>query len=274
MSMPESRLEPVDPAEPLAPYYGGKARLAKFIVPRIDGTDHKTYVEPFVGMGGIFLRRTKRPRIEVVNDINREIVTAFRVWQHHPDELKRHLHRFLYSREMAEAEHSRNPDLLTDVQRAARFLFLQAIAFSGKPATVIGKRELQFGPLRTSNFRADRMCRRIDMAWSRLAGVTVEQMPWREVLEKYDRPTTMFYLDPPYQGNEASYGKGVFRQEDFTVMADACRRMKGRFLMSINDTIEIRELFDEFQIDEISCRYSASWTGARPVVTELLISGP
>ncbi len=266
-------LEPVEPSIPLAPWFGGKARLAKHIVPRIDAVACMTYCEPFVGMGGIFLRRTRRPRVEVVNDMNAEVVTAFRVWQNHPGELKRHLRRFLNSREMAEAELDRKPELLTDVQRAARFLFLQAVAFSGLPATAISRGSLAFGPLKTTNFRADRMCRRIDMAWQRLEGVTVERMAWQEVVAKYDRPGTLFYLDPPYQGNESSYGKGMFGRDEFAEIAEACRNINGRFLMSINDTPEIRALFGGFRIDGISARYSASWTGGRPLVTELLISG-
>ncbi len=76
MSIPESApdaapaLTPVQPAEPLAPWIGGKRNLAKAIVQRIEAMPHTCYAEPFCGMGGIFLRRPNRPRSEILNDIN------------------------------------------------------------------------------------------------------------------------------------------------------------------------------------------------------------
>jgi len=53
---------PIAATKPAAGYIGGKRNLAGRIVPIIDGTEHDGYAEPFVGMGGIFLRRRLRPR--------------------------------------------------------------------------------------------------------------------------------------------------------------------------------------------------------------------
>jgi DNA adenine methylase len=58
----------VIPVNPVAPYLGGKRNLAKVICPKIDAIPHTTYVEPFVGMGGIFFKRSMLPRAEVIND--------------------------------------------------------------------------------------------------------------------------------------------------------------------------------------------------------------
>lgn len=69
----------IKPVNPLAPYIGGKSLLAKVIVPLIERIPHKLYAEPFVGMGGIFFRRNNIPKCEVINDINQEIVTLYRV---------------------------------------------------------------------------------------------------------------------------------------------------------------------------------------------------
>jgi DNA adenine methylase len=74
-------MEQVPPAAPVAPWLGGKKRLHGLIIERIEGLPHKTYVEPFVGMGGVFLRRRLRPRLEVANDLNGEIVNLFRILQ-------------------------------------------------------------------------------------------------------------------------------------------------------------------------------------------------
>ena len=64
-------------------------------------------------------------------------------------------------------------------------------------------------------------------------------------ITRYDRPATLFYLDPPYWGCEKDYGP-VFGAEDFTVLAEKLRRIQGRFLLSINDRPEVREIEARF----------------------------
>ena len=73
----------VDPVEPAAAYLGGKRNLAKRLVRILDSQKHDTYAEPFVGMGGIFLRRSTQPAAEIINDISGDVVTFFRVLQEH-----------------------------------------------------------------------------------------------------------------------------------------------------------------------------------------------
>lgn len=73
----------VRPLQPVAPWLGGKRILAKHIAERIAATPHTRYVEPFVGMGGVFFRRSARPWLEVINDVNRDVVNLFRILQRH-----------------------------------------------------------------------------------------------------------------------------------------------------------------------------------------------
>lgn len=81
--MDEMTLQPVEPVNPPAPYIGGKRILSKLIIQRINQIPHEAYVEPFVGMGGVFLRRNQQPRLEVINDINGEVANLFRILQRH-----------------------------------------------------------------------------------------------------------------------------------------------------------------------------------------------
>ena len=60
-------MRPVRPVPPIAPYLGGKRNLAGALVEAIDAVDHDCYAEPFVGMGGVFLRRARAPASEVIN---------------------------------------------------------------------------------------------------------------------------------------------------------------------------------------------------------------
>lgn len=64
----EHERDPVLPVHPAAPWLGGKKLLAKRIIERLRQVPHAGYVEPFVGMGGVFLRRPWRVRTEVIND--------------------------------------------------------------------------------------------------------------------------------------------------------------------------------------------------------------
>jgi DNA adenine methylase len=61
-------MKKVAPAAPVAPWLGGKKALSARIIERIEAVNHKSYIEPFIGMGGVFLRRTWKPVLEVAND--------------------------------------------------------------------------------------------------------------------------------------------------------------------------------------------------------------
>ena len=119
--------------------------------------------------------------------------------------------------------------------------------------------------------RAGRIRRRIRVAHRRLQGVKVERLDWHECIRRYDRPFTLFYLDPPYWGHETDYGKGLFAREDFARMADLLRVIKGRFILSLNDRPEVRELFAGFAFEEVTTRYTAQPKASRRAA-ELLIS--
>jgi DNA adenine methylase len=73
----------IDPVRPVAGYIGGKRRLAARLVDMIGRTEHETYAEAFVGMGGVFFRRNSLPRAEVINDRNGEVANLFRIPQRH-----------------------------------------------------------------------------------------------------------------------------------------------------------------------------------------------
>ncbi len=265
-------LTPVQPAEPLAPWIGGKRNLAKAIVQRIEAMPHTCYAEPFCGMGGIFLRRPNRPRSEILNDINGEIVNTFRIARDHPDALAAQFDLCLASREIFGRLLATPPESLTDIRRAARWVYLQQLSFGGKPAHLASPGG--FGPSarRPSLLSGPRAIRLIRAAGARLQGVHIERLDWRAFIPRYDLAGTLFYLDPPYWGHEANYGQGTFAQDDFARLAAMLEGIEGRFLLSINDRPEIRKLFRWATIEEVDAVYTAQGGGNRRV-RELLISG-
>ena len=270
---PDSTLQPVEPAQPLAAWFGGKKYLAARIVQRIEKIEHRCYAEPFCGMGGVFLRRSYRPKSEIVNDINGEIVNLFRIVREHPQELARQFDWAASSRAEFRRLCAVDPDTLTDIQRAARFAYLQTNSFGGKPATETTAGQTgMVTPHHRARFRATRMRRLIEAAHRRLQGVHIECLGWDKFIQRHDRPFTLFYIDPPYLGHEQDYGRGLFEREDFARMADILRGLKGRFILSLNDRPEVRDLFGRFTIEAVTTRYSANAKATRRV-GELIISG-
>ncbi len=162
-----------------------------------------------------------------------------------------------------------DPKTLTDLERAARFLYLQRLAFGGK---VAGR---NFGIDRTqpARFNIVKLASTLEAIHERLSGVVIEQLPWRNFIDRYDHPGMLFYLDPPYWGSEDDYGKGAFDRSEFTEMAERLESLKGRFLMSINDTPDIRTIFGRYTMDAVPVTYSIS-RGAPSRCGEFLISSP
>ena len=192
-------------AKPPAPYIGGKRVLANTIIKQIEAIDHRTYVEPFVGMGGVFLRRSQRPRGEVINDRSREVSTFFRIIQRHYVPFMEMMRFQITTRAEFERLTRTNPETLTDLERAARFLYLQRLAFGGQVKGVFG-----VVTERSPRFSLSRIEPLLDAAHEFLEGVVFENLDWRDVLTRYDSPGSLFYLDPPYMGGETDYGENMF----------------------------------------------------------------
>lgn len=256
----------VKPAAPVAPWLGGKKKLHPRIIQRIEAIDHKTYVEPFVGMGGVFLRRRFRPMLEVANDLNGEIVNLFRILQRHYPQLMEVMRFQIAGRREFERLRSTDPSTLTDLERAARFLYLQRLGFGGKVNSVFG-----VAPTQASRFSLSRLEIILEDARERLDGVILESLDWADVIARYDTPHTLFYLDPPYFGGEADYGKGMFDRGQFEKMAQQLAKISGAFILSINDTPDIRTSFASFFLEEVSLTYTIS-LGAGTAAKELIIS--
>ena len=257
-------LSPVRAVRPVAPYIGGKRNLAGRLVKLINETPHGLYAEGFVGMAGVFFRRTQRPPIEAINDISADVTTLFRILQRHYQSFLDVLKWQLASRAEFDRLMAVDPTTLTDLERAARFLYLQRTAFGGK---VSGR---NFGVSRTGPARFDltKLVPMLEDVHERLCGVQIERLDFATFIAKYDTPGTLFYLDPPYHGCEQDYGPEVFTRDDFARLRTALDRAKGRFILSINDTPQIREVFAGFAMEEVGVTYGI---GIQPMQARELI---
>uniref|UniRef100_A0A6H1ZE05 site-specific DNA-methyltransferase (adenine-specific) n=1 Tax=viral metagenome TaxID=1070528 RepID=A0A6H1ZE05_9ZZZZ len=251
-------------SSPIIPWLGGKRRLSNRLLALFP--PHECYVEVFAGGAALYFLRPMPAKTEVLNDVNGELINLYRVVQNHLEEFVRQFKWALSSRQVFKWLQDTRPETLTDIQRAARFFYLQQHAFGGR---VDGQ---SFGTATTGP--AINLCRieeNLSAAYLRLAGTYVENLTWLDCAERYDRPHTFFYMDPPYWQTE---GYGVdFPFENYLQMADFMRRCKGKVMVSINDHPDIREAFAGFQIEQTSLKYSVAnqRKGGQAASSELVI---
>nr|WP_226020138.1 DNA adenine methylase [Serratia symbiotica] len=234
-------------SNPIVPWVGGKRRMAKHLLPLFP--EHKCYVEPFCG-GAALLFRKNASKVEVINDVNGELINLYRVVKNHLEEFVRQFKWALSSRQIFEWEKATPVEILTDIQRAARFYYLQNMAFGAK---VEGQ---TFGTATTAPVGINllRLEENLSAAHLRLARTTIEHLSWLECIEKYDRPHTLFYLDPPYWGTQ---GYGVeFGLEQYDAIAKMARKIKGSMIISVNDIPEMRQTFSGLNIEAVELKYS------------------
>ena len=252
-------------SNPVIPWMGGKRRLADRLI--LLFPPHECYVEALAGGAALFFLRPQPAPVEVLNDINGDLVTLYRVIQNHLEEFVRQFKWALSSRQVFEWQKTTRVETLTDIQRAARFFYLQHHAFGGK---VSGQ---TFGTATTGPaINLLRIEENLSAAWQRLAGTYVEHLPWYHCVQRYERPHTFHYMDPPYW-DTAGYGVD-FPFENYIRMAEFMRTCKGKVMVSINDHPDIRQVFEGFHFGRLDIRYTTTnqRNGQSDLVGELVIT--
>lgn len=247
-------------------YMGGKSLLAGKIIPKIP--DHNCYVEVFAGAAWLLFKKDEcTSHVEIINDINLDLVTLYRVIKHHLEEFIRYFKWELISRDEFSRFRAENPETLTDIQKAARFYYLLKLGYAARI------KDPAFSIATTSKPRLNllRIEEELSAVHLRLARVYIENKSYAEIFSRFDKPDTFFYVDPPYYGCEDYYGLGIFSREDFIKLRDILAGIAGKFILSINDVEHIRKLFKGFHIESVKTTYSAGGANKKKRVNELLV---
>ena len=138
---------------------------------------------------------------------------------------------------------------LTDIQRAARFFYVVKISFGCDTRTYA-----------TSSKQVDNAVEYLVKVRERLRGVNIENKDFADLIKVYDRPTALFYLDPPYVDTEKYY-EGPFCAQDHHRLREVLSHVKGRFILSYNDHPLVRELYADCRIEEITRTSTLSGSG-------------
>ncbi len=214
----------------MIPWIGGKRLLRKTISEMIPG-DITTYIEPFGGAGWVMFYKDRWAKHEVYNDLNGDLTNLFKYVKYHPDSLVAELDFFVHSRELFK-DIKVNPGI-TELQRAARFMWLTCFSFGAKGESVATSK---LGESRSLQNRF----KKIRDLHDRLDRVMIENLDYRELFNRYDQPGAFFYTDPPYfHGVKYDNAKNFDHEE----LRDMLFKLKGRWLLSYDDCPEIRELY-------------------------------
>ncbi|MBI1936671.1 MAG: DNA adenine methylase [Ignavibacteriales bacterium] len=223
----------------LISWVGGKKQLREKIASHIP-PNINTYVEAFGGAGWLLFYKNRWAEVEVYNDKDRRLVNLFRIAKYHPEALKKEMEFNLHSREMF--KDFRLQEGLTDVQRAARFFYLIKRSF--------GAKGMHFGTSAKSNSAKsnENILASIMNVAKRLDRVTIENLDYKDIFKIYDTEETFFFLDPPYRYGQ-QYEVGRMNYEEFLCNLT---KLKGKFLLTIDDCKENVEMFKQFNIKKVS----------------------
>ena len=250
------------------------------------------YVEVFGGGGSVLLNKERSVR-EVLNDANGNLINLYRVVREHPDELKDRLLYVMHNREDFKIAQRRleeatgrcfpvlpqqdgnssdsqgklaekKPEVSSPVLRAADFyqVVRQSYAGNGKQFSAVARSMWAGFPA-------------IDRVAGRLQGVTLEKEDFGVIFQRYDSPTTVFYIDPPYFFTEDYYPGNIFLRSDHQRLAAILLNAEGLWLLSYNLCPEVLELYQQpgifiEQVDRINNMAQRYEGGA--VYQEVLIS--
>lgn len=240
----------IQPAQPMinSPFkwVGGKSRLRKYIIPLL--APHSCYVEVFGGAGWVLFGKPISP-VEVLNDIDQELISFFRVVREKPEELIDSFELELVSRAEFDRLAHLDPTQLTDVQRAHRFYYLIMAGWGGElnyprfqtSITDGGHGNRLIGALKT-------LRKRIDPVHARLKTVIIENLDWENCISRYDSRTTIMYLDPPYPKNKVNYYHNMRDWDSHRKLAKILSKTDSKWILSSYDTSEVRDMYSEYHI--------------------------
>lgn len=217
-------------------YYGGKENLKVKILPLIP--EHNLYCEPFCGGASIFF--SKPPSgVEVINDTNQELINFYRIVQRDFVSLEMEIRISLHSRRLhkdAQAVYE-NPHLFSEIKRAWAVWVLANQGFAGM---LDGTWGYDVSKNTTSKKITNKREGFTEEFAIRLQSAQIECTDAIRIITSRDRPTSFFYIDPPYYNSDCGHYDG-YTLEDFRNLLETLSKLEGKFLLSSYDSPILKE---------------------------------
>ncbi|MBN2544600.1 MAG: DNA adenine methylase [Spirochaetes bacterium] len=203
----------------------------------------KYYVEVFGGVAWMLLFKERWFESEVYNDYNNELTNLFNVIKFHPKEFIKQFN-FLPQSQII-FDYLLDNETLTDIQKAVKTYFKYAYSFSSNG------NNFSFKPASRRN-----LFEKINLLSERLDKVVISNKSYDKIIPRFNKENSFLYLDPPYYEKEYLY-ETKFSVSDHTKLCELLKTYKGKFILSYNDHSEIKKLYSDFNIKQISTLYSA-----------------
>jgi DNA adenine methylase len=246
------------------PWYGGKTSHLKWLLPLIDNTQHKTYVEPFGGSAAVLLNKKPAP-IEVYNDIYSDVVNFFKTLREQGDKLLPLLQLTPYSREEFAAS-CKNDDADEPLERARKFFIrarqvrtgLVTTASPGRWAYVIGYSRRGVSMSVSSWLSA---VDGLEDICARLREVQLENLDAIDVMSRYDTPETLHYVDPPYIMASRTGGVGYAHEcsdDKHKELLTVLKALQGKVILSGYDNDMYNDVLPGWHKYSAEAKFAAS----------------
>ena len=237
-------------------WMGGKNRSSELIVSIMP--KHYTYAEPFLGAGWVFFKKEKA-NVEIINDINGDLINFFEVIKNNFEKFEERMDLTLKSKELfMEYRKTMSNKDLSSLERVFRFYYVNQNAFGGL-VRYNKKGECNSPYMRHPKRKPGGSYWEVDKiydAHERLKDVSIEDDDYKIIMDKYDTPETLFFLDPPYECKSGKYnGESLF---DYDELLIKCQNMKGKFILTLNSNL--KDKFKEFNIMSNDVHYSIGCT--------------
>jgi len=243
-----------DGLKPFMARIGGKSLLKKTIVDKYFPKDYEdmVYIEPFVGGGSIYFYKEPSSK-EVINDLDTVLIKMYKGFKKYDgDKISEDIKGSHSKTEFKKIKES-NPT--TEYGKFLKQLLLFKLSFYGQGRTYGNPRPLN------PNYSSLK---------DRLQKTTILNTNALSLIKKYDSPNTLFYLDPPYEKSDKLYTHDTLPIKD---LYDILKNIKGKFILSYNDSKECKELFKNFNIHRVKTRYGLGTEGGQQnTKTELIIT--
>lgn len=251
-----------DDAELRPPFcrQGNKYNLRDKILPLIP--PHSTYVELFAGSGAIFFAKPKA-ELNVLNDLDKKVISKYNLIKKAPTnpevypKIKKSLEAYKHF-----FDHHGNAV-------ADRLVAERIASCNGYSGTPIDNSSMIY---KTSY--PNMLIKMMGEYQDKLDGVRLDTKDYAKIVKKYDSPETFFFIDPPYENTSKSFGYAEDQGFDFERLEQVLSTIKGKFLMTINDSPRIRKLFAKFHIKKVNVKnvWFNNVTSKRRVREELFIT--
>lgn len=266
------------PATPILKWAGGKGRLLEQYTPLFPKTFNR-YFEAFLGGGAVFFRLSSgdQPLRATLSDNNGELINCYKMVKENVEAVLTELQTMHNDKSFFYKVRALDPSELTDVERAARLIFLNKTCFNGLyRENSKGQFNVPFGKYKNPKIADGDNLRAASKAFAK---TTLLHAPFEKVLSRA-KSGDFVYLDPPYQplsktANFTAYTRNSFSfqdQERLAEVAAALDRKGVLVMLSNSDTPEVRELYQAFSISTVRAGRAINCRGdRRGSISELVI---